>query len=179
MVVWLTGLSGAGKTSIAQAIWQVMKPKLPGLVMIDGDTIRDLFGASLGFHEEARFEQIGRIQRLAAMLAGQDLPVIVAALYAHPDLMRWNRENLPDYFEVLVDAPIDLVRQRDVKGLYAKAQRGEMPNVVGVDIPWHRPAAPDLVIESGSGISVEAAAQIVIRKVPRLAVAMREGGACE
>ena len=175
MVVWLTGLSGAGKTTIAQAIWQVMKPKLPGLVMVDGDTIRGLFGVSLGFHEEARFEQIGRIQRLAAMLASQELPVIVAALYAHPDLMRWNRENLPGYVEVLVDAPIDVVRQRDVKGLYARAARGDMPNVVGIDIPWHRPTTPDLVIDPASGISAEEAAQMVIRKVPRLAAALQLG----
>lgn len=175
MVLWLTGLSGAGKTTIAQAIWRQMKPKLPALVMVDGDTIRDLFGAGLGFHEEARYEQIGRIQRLAAMLAGQDLPVVVAALYAHPDLMRWNRENLPGYFEVLVDAPIDLVRQRDVKGLYAKAARGEMPNVVGIDIPWHRPTAPNLVIDPVAGLSVEDAAQAIIRKVPRLAAAQQSG----
>jgi adenylylsulfate kinase-like enzyme len=177
MVLWLTGISGAGKTTIAQAIWRLMKPKLPALVMVDGDTIRDLFGASLGFHEAARYEQISRVQRLAAMLAAQDLPVIVAALYAHPDLMRWNRENLPGYVEVLVDAPLALVQQRDVKGLYAKAARGEMSHVVGVDVPWHRPATPDVVVDAMAGASAEDVARMLIRRVPRLAAAMDGGPA--
>lgn len=173
MVVWLTGLSGAGKTTIAQAIWTKTKPRLPGLVMVDGDTIRDLFGANLGFHEENRFEQIGRIQRLAAMLVAQDLPVIVAALYAHPDLMAWNRHHLPGYFEVLVDAPLSLVRRRDVKGLYAKAERGEMMHVVGVDIPWHRPTQPDMIVDPALGQSADEVADVIIRRIPILAAAMK------
>src|SRR6185312_10670360 len=95
MVVWLTGISGAGKSTVANVLYDRLKPVIPGLVLIDGDTIRELFGQSLGYHEEARHEQIGRIQRLARFLALQDLHVIVAALYCHPSLMQWNREHLP------------------------------------------------------------------------------------
>lgn len=168
-VIWLTGVSGAGKTTIAEAIQRLAKPRLPELVLIDGDVIRDLFGAGLGFHEAARVEQIGRIQRLAKMLAGQGLIVVVAALYAHPDLLDWNRRNLPGYVEVYVQADMDVVRRRDVKGLYAKAAAGTMPNVVGIDIPWHAPQHPDLIIHSAGGESPEQGARRVMAAVPRLA----------
>ncbi|MBX3456234.1 adenylyl-sulfate kinase [Ferrovibrio sp.] len=175
-VVWLTGISGAGKTTIAEAIHAQAKPYLPELVLIDGDVIRDLFGAGLGFHEAARHEQIGRIQRLARMLAEQGLVVLVAALYAHPDLLAWNRANLPGYVEVYVNTPLPLVQSRDVKGLYAKAAAGAMPNVVGLDIPWHAPAAPDLVIDGNAGETPQQSAARVIAVVPRLQAAMMGGG---
>lgn len=171
-VIWLTGLSGAGKTTIAEAIHAQVKPHLPELVLIDGDIIRDLFGTGLGFHEAARHEQIGRIQRLSRMLAEQGLVVLVAALYAHPDLLAWNRQNLPGYVEVYVNTPLDLVRSRDVKGLYAKAAAGAMPNVVGLDIPWHVPASPDLVIDGNAGETPAQSAARVIAAAPRLAAAM-------
>ena len=171
-VIWLTGLSGAGKTTIAEAIHRQVKPRLPELVLIDGDVIRDLFGAGLGFHEAARHEQIGRIQRLARMLSEQGMVVLVAALYAHPDLLAWNREHLPGYLEVYVNTPLSLVQSRDVKGLYAKAAVGSMPHVVGLDIPWHAPASPDLVIDGNAGESPEQSAAKVIASAPRLAAAM-------
>jgi adenylylsulfate kinase-like enzyme len=169
MVVWLTGLSGAGKTTIAEAIIRSAKPSLPALVLIDGDVIRNLFGAGLGFDEAARKQQIGRIQQLALFLARQDIPVVVAALYAHPELLSWNRANLPDYFEVYVSTPLAVVEQRNTKQLYTKARAGEMKNVVGVDIPWHVPECPDMDIDSSSGASPEALAEKIMRSVPTLA----------
>lgn len=174
MVVWLTGLSGAGKTTIAEAIVREAKPCFPSLVLIDGDVIRDLFGAGLGFDEEARKQQIGRIQRLAKFLACQNVPVIVSALYSNPELMHWNRLNLPDYFEIYVDTPLDTVIARDTKGLYSKAQAGELLHVVGLDIPWHIPKNPDMVISS-VGVAPEFIAQEIIKAVPHLhsAIAIR------
>lgn len=169
MVIWLTGLSGAGKTTIAEAMVSMLKPHRPQLVLVDGDVIRELFGAGLGYEEPARWEQIGRIQRLSGWLARQGQDVIVAALYAHPNLLAWNRKNLPGYFEVYVDAPMALLRERDSKGLYAGADRGQTPNVVGVDIPWHAPQQPDMVIDaSGLEPPLNLAARI-IGQIPDLA----------
>jgi len=158
MVVWLTGLSGAGKSTIATALVGLAKPRIPSLISIDGDVIRDLFGAGLGFDEESRKAQIQRIQRLSLFLATQDIPVITSALYCHPDLMRWNRENLPGYFEVYVDTPLATVMERDTKGLYAKALAGETRHVVGMDVPWHAPQTPDLVVRT-AGTSPERLAE--------------------
>ena len=165
MVIWLSGLSGAGKSTIADAIVRLVKPIIPSLVLIDGDVIRDLFGAGLGFEEEARKLQIGRIQRLALFLARQEIPVIVAALYSHPELTQWNRAKLPGYFEVYVETPLAIVMARDTKGLYAKAKAGELLNVVGVDIPWHPPSNPDMVVRTVGSTPV-ALARSIVEAVP-------------
>ena len=146
-----------------------LKPHVPQLVLIDGDVIRELFGASLGYEESARQEQIGRLQRLAGWLSRQGQTVVVAALYAHPDLLAWNRDNLPGYFEIYVDAPMALLRERDSKGLYAGADSGRTPNVVGVDIPWHAPQAPDMVIDASSVEPPSDLAIRIIRQIPDLA----------
>ncbi len=174
MVIWITGLSGAGKTSLCNALGRRLKPCLPQLVLIDGDAVRQLFGDALGHTEADRKEQIGRIQRLAKMLSEQGLVVLVAALYCHPDLLAWNRANLADYFEVYLDAPFDLVERRDSKGLYAGAATGAIPHVVGVDIPWHAPRAPGLRLDAGAGRNPDDLANEIIRAVPYLAAAASE-----
>lgn len=176
VTVWLTGVSGAGKTTIAEIIHRKLKPAVPELVMIDGDTIRELFGAGLEFHEAARHEQIGRIQRLARLLSGDGLVVLVAALYSHPKLLAWNRTHLPGYFEVYVKASMALVQRRDVKKIYAKAAAGAMPNVVGLDIPWHVPERPDMVLDADNAESPEQSAARVIAAVPRLREASERVG---
>ena len=168
MVVWLTGLSGAGKTTIAEAIVRIVKPYLPELVLIDGDVIRDLFGAGLGYNEEERIQQITRIQKLALFLSRQNIPVLVAALYANPELLNWNRINFPEYFEVYVDTPLAVVQERDAKGLYSKALSGEVNHVVGIDIPWHAPKNSNMVVSS-LNVTPEFLAIEIINALPRFA----------
>ncbi len=174
MVIWITGLSGAGKTSLCDALSRKLKPRLPQLASIDGDAVRQLFGDVLGHSEANRKEQIGRIQRLAKMLSDQGLIVLAAALYSHPDLLAWNRANLPEYFEVYLDASFDLVARRDSKGLYAGAAAGTVPHVVGVDIPWHAPRAPDLRLDATAGSDPDDLALAVIRAAPPLRRASAE-----
>ena len=171
MVLWLTGLSGAGKSTIADEIIRIVKPNLPSLVLIDGDVVRNLFGADLGFEEAARKIQIARLQQLAQFLSKQNIPVIVSALYSDPDLMQWNLDHLSGYFEVYVDTPLETVMSRDTKGLYAKAKSGNLLNVVGVDIPWHIPENPHLVIKTVK-LTPEAIAYKIIDLVPVLKSAM-------
>ena len=98
--------------------------------------------------------------------------VIVAALYANPELLSWNQENIADYFEVYLDVSLDTVRKRDSKGLYAEADSGQTKDVVGIDIPWQAPAFPDLVIFGNQPESPEALAWRVISAVPRLSQAV-------
>ena len=174
MVIWITGISGAGKTSLCNALSRRLKPRLPQLALIDGDAVRQVFGDTLGYSETNRMEQIGRVQRLAKMLSNQGLVVLVAALYSHPDLLAWNRANLADYFEVYLDASLDLVTQRDSKGLYAGAAAGTVPHVVGVDIPWHAPQAPELRLDAAAGLDPDDMALAVIRAVPLLRTAAAE-----
>ena len=136
--------------------------------------MRELFGNDLGFDELDRFTQIGRIQRLAKMLESQGILVIVAALYSHPKLLGWNRENFEEYFEVYLDVPLDLVKKRDPKGLYSRAERGEAKNVVGIDLIWYPPQHPNMVIHAQDLESPESLAFKVARNIPRLAAFISE-----
>jgi len=168
MVIWITGLSGAGKTTLAVALRDLVKPHLPQTVLIDGDVVREAFAVSLGYTEPERRNQIQRIQRLAKILADQDQIVIVAALYAHQELLTWNRENLEGYFEVYLEASMDLLHQRDQKNLYSQVARGETQNVVGVDIPWNAPLSPDLRLNADLATSPETSARFIVDQIDQL-----------
>jgi len=172
MVIWITGLSGAGKTTLSNELEKKLRPSLRHLVTVDGDIVRDLFGGDLSHRVEDRIVQINRLQKLAKLLSTQGLVVIVAALYAHPDLLKWNRDNIDEYFEIYLDAPLPLVMERDAKGLYAAARSGEMQDVVGMDIPWNPPDAADITIDCSLGESPTAMAGRVIEAIPELRLAL-------
>ncbi len=171
MVIWVTGLSGAGKTTLCSTVYDRLKLVMPELVILDGDVIRRAYGNDLTHAEEDRVRQVHRLRAMAGVLAEQDLVVLVAVLYAHPELLAWNRKNLPNYFEVYLDVALDTVKNRDDKGLYAAASRGEMDNVVGLDIPWHAPQTPDLRLDGDAGETPEELAKQIIQAVPRLRTA--------
>ena len=148
MVIWITGISGSGKTTLCEELHARLKPSISELVVLDGDLIRAAFGDDLGYAESDRVRQITRIQNIARLLSDQGLIVLVAALYANPDLLAWNRRHINGYFEVYLRVSLDTVRGRDPKGLYAKFDCGELREVVGLDIPWHEPERPDLFIDA-------------------------------
>jgi len=168
----MTGISGAGKTTICEAIVGLLKPVMPELGLVDGDVVREVFANDLDYSERSRIRQIQRIQSLAKVMDAQDFVVLVAALYSHPNLLAWNRENYSSYFEVYLDASMELVRARDPKGLYAKADAGLMEHVVGIDVPWHPPLNSDLTIKASNEETPEAVARRVIEAVPRLAAVL-------
>lgn len=173
MVIWVTGLSGSGKSTLCNALYAALKPSLPHLVKLDGDEIRAAFGNDLGHAEADRVRQINRIQGMAKVLGEQGLIVLVAALYANPDLLAWNRANLPGYFEVYVKADLDLLQSRDGKGLYRGAKSGNIRNVVGVDIPWREPIGSHLVIDASDAPPPEVLAANVATAIPQLQLAMQ------
>ncbi|CAN0314513.1 unnamed protein product [Phaeothamnion confervicola] len=177
MVIWITGMSGAGKTTISQALSDLVKPRISELILIDGDAVRELYGNDLDYAEASRSKHISRVRSLAKFLETQGQVVVVAALYSHPDLLTENRRILAEYFEVYLQAPLDLLRARDSKGLYAGALSGRIPNVVGVDIPWHAPLNPDLVLDCSNAQSPREMALKIAHRVPRLRAALSEGAA--
>ena len=146
MIIWITGLSGSGKTTISQELFKKYKPKIKNLVCVDGDVIRNLYDNDLAYDEKSRIKQIIRIQKLCDYLNQQKLIVIVAALYNNVDLMTWNQKNFQNYFQIYLNAPVDLVKKRDPKKLYYKYEKGLQNNIVGIDIPWHNPINSDLTI---------------------------------
>lgn len=173
MVIWITGLSGAGKSTICDVLHEILKADLPELVILDGDAVRAAFGHNLGYKEEDRVKQAHRLQSLARVLSDQDLIVIVGVLYNNAELLAWNRAELKNYFEVYLKASLDTVQSRDPKGLYAKRNSGELADVVGIDIPWNEPENPDLVLNMDQPGNPRDMALRIIEAIPRLRAATK------
>ena len=102
MVVWITGLSGSGKTTVAKYIIKKSIDTHPNMVMLDGDVVREIFNNDLGHEQKDRIVQIKRLQNLSLFLEKQNQIVIVSALYSSPQLLKWNRRNFKNYFEILL-----------------------------------------------------------------------------
>ncbi len=152
MIIWLIGISGAGKTTIGRELVQRLRDQGRATQFLDGDELRAVWQDDLGHEIMDRRKNHTRISKLCALLDQDDgLDVVVAALSIFPDLRRWNRENFRQYFEVFLDVPVDVARQRDTRGVYSSARRGGAGNVVGVDIPFPatdadlRIAAPEIL----------------------------------
>lgn len=148
MVIWIIGLSGTGKTTLATQVVERIRQLNGKVVLLDGDLIRNLFGNDVDHTIEGRRRNAERLSVLTKYLADQGIHVVAAVLSIFPEWRRWNRENIPDYSEVYLKASMQTLLRRDIKNLYAKATRGEIVNVVGVDIPFPEPENPDLVIEN-------------------------------
>lgn len=148
MVIWIIGLSGAGKTTLATKVVGLIREKKKNVVLIDGDVIRDIFGGDLGHSLEDRFKNAERICQLGKFLESQDIHVVVAILSLFLESREWNRKNLKNYYEVFIDTPINDLIKRDSKGLYSKYNRGEIENVAGLDLKFDKPANADLIISN-------------------------------
>lgn len=143
MVIWIIGLSGAGKTTLAEAVVARARAANPALVLLDGDVIRDTFGNDLGHSLDDRKRNAERMMRLCRWLDGEGIDVVCAILSLFPEHRDWMRANVVNYHEVYIDAPLDQVQARDVKGLYARFAAGETRQVAGLDLEFRAPDTPD------------------------------------
>jgi adenylylsulfate kinase-like enzyme len=148
MVLWITGLSASGKTTIGRAFLEITKDSRIPTVFLDGDSVRELFGGDLGYDENSRIIHIQRIQRLTKFLTDQSIDVVVAALYSNGELLANNRKLFGNYFEVYLKADIEFLKLRENKSLYTKSESNQIKDVVGVHIKWQEPMTPDLIIDT-------------------------------
>lgn len=153
MIIWLIGLSGAGKTTIGREVLNLWRQSEPNTVFVDGDEIRSLFGQdqdSVDYSLAGRRRNSERMCRLSQWLDRQGMNAVVCVLSLFEDHRQANRNNLGRYFEVFIDAPLAMLEKRDPKGLYAAARAGKMDNVVGIHIPFPKPATPDMVFDNST-----------------------------
>lgn len=148
MVVWIIGLSGSGKTTLASKVVARVSQELKNVVLIDGDMVREVFGNDLGYSMQDRLTNAKRICQLGKLLDDQGIHVVCAILSLFPETRDWNRENLRNYYEVFIDAPIQDLMNRDSKGIYSRFRKGEVRDVAGMDIEFPLPKNADLVIEN-------------------------------
>lgn len=165
-VFWITGLSGAGKTTLAKAVVNRLRMEGPPAVFLDGDELREVFGAvaanAANHGREGRLALAMQYAHLCRVIATQGFTVVIATISLFKEVHAWNRANLPGYFEVYLKVPLAELRRRDPKGIYRRFDSGEISDVAGLDLPIDEPDDADWVVEYVSEISVEGQAELLI-----------------
>lgn len=147
-VYWITGLSGAGKTTIGKLFYEKLKKKYPNTVFLDGDILRAVFADNIGYSKEERRKCAMRYSRLCDMLEQQDMHVICCTISMFHSVRKWNREHIHNYKEIYVKASMETLQKRDQKGLYSSSIAGEQQDVVGIHMELEEPKQPDLILEN-------------------------------
>ena len=147
-VFWFTGLSGAGKTTIGKLFFGLLRDHNPCSVFLDGDILREVFGNDLGHSREERLKSAMRNSRLCKTLSDQGIDVVCATISLFRECQEWNRGQMPGYHEIYLRVPMKVLIERDQKQLYSRALRGEMKDVMGVDLPVEEPVTPELIIDN-------------------------------
>ena len=162
-VLWFTGLSGAGKSTIANFVEKKLAARGRHTFLLDGDNVRHGLNRDLGFTEADRIENIRRIGEVARLMADAGLIVMTAFISPFRAERRLVRDMLPDgeFIEIFVDTPLSEAEKRDTKGLYAKARAGELKNFTGIDSPYEPPEAPEMRIDTTAMSAEDAADKIV------------------
>ncbi|MDR0393311.1 MAG: adenylyl-sulfate kinase [Puniceicoccales bacterium] len=148
MLIWVTGLSGAGKTTLAVALYGKLKKKLSNLVLLDGDQFREMMSSDVGYDHSDRLIMAWRMAKICQCLTAQSIHVICATISMYKEIHMFNRANIKDYYEVFIDVSLDNLIKNDKKGLYSGALSKKIHNVVGVDLPFDRPENCDLIIDN-------------------------------
>jgi len=161
VTIWLTGLSGAGKSTIAKLLSDELRHRGLPVETLDGDIVRQNLSKGLGFSREDRDTNIRRIAFVSKLLTRNGVAVIVAAISPYRSTRDEARQEIGRFLEVYVKCPLDELVRRDVKGLYAKALRGEIENFTGVSDPYEEPLNPDVVVETQRQSPAESVARIL------------------
>jgi len=162
-VLWLTGLSGAGKSTIANALEKRLHEMGRHTYLLDGDNFRHGLSKDLGFTDKDRVENLRRVAEVSKLMVDAGLIVISAFISPFRSDRQMARELFmeDEFVEIFIDTPIDIAEQRDTKGLYKKARLGELKNFTGVDSVYERPETPNLVLK-GYDIKIELTINIII-----------------
>jgi adenylylsulfate kinase len=179
VTVWLTGLSGAGKSTITKALEEELRSRECKVEVLDGDLIRENLTKGLGFSKADRDENIRRIGFVAHLLTRNGVVVLVSAISPYHELREEVRQRIGNFFEVYVNAPLAVCEQRDVKGLYKKARSGEIKQFTGINDPYEAPLNPEVECRTDLETIEESVSKVVAKLeelgyVPELAPLGRE-----
>lgn len=159
-VLWFTGLSGSGKSTIADRVYKTLKGRRIKVERLDGDEIRSVF-PDTGFDRAGRMAHIARVGYLAAVLERNGICTIVSLISPYREARENARQSCGRFIEIHVSTPLDVCEARDVKGLYAKSRRGEIEGFTGIDDPYEEPERPELVIDTSRQTVGESVAAVM------------------
>ncbi len=161
--LWFTGLSGAGKTTLARLVESELRSRGRKVEILDGDIIRMNLSKGLGFSKEDRDTNIRRIGFVCELLTRNDVVAIAAAISPYREARDEVRNRISSFIEIYVKCPLEVLSERDVKGLYKKALSGEIKNFTGVDDPYEEPLSPEIVIYTNMEEPEDSARRIIAR----------------
>lgn len=159
--LWLTGLSGAGKTTIAMIVVEELKARGLKIERLDGDVVRQSLTRDLGFSKEDRDKNIERVTFVAKLLSRNGVGVVASFISPYIKTRDMIRSETTNFVEVFVDAPLEVCAERDVKGMYAKAFAGEIENFTGVSDPYEAPERPEIHLHTDQETPEESARRII------------------
>lgn len=159
--LWFTGLSGAGKSTIANILEKKFQEKGLKIEILDGDVVRTHLSKGLGFSKEDRDTNIRRIGYVASMLSRNGVISVTAAISPYKEIRNEVREMSENFIEVYAKCPLEIVEKRDVKGLYKKARAGEIPQFTGISDPYEEPISPEITVETNKETPEESAGKIL------------------
>lgn len=155
---WLTGLSGAGKTTIGNRLYYSMKSQKQNTIILDGDILKKIAGKDLGYGREERLERAYRYSSLCKLLTDQGINVIICTIAMFDEIRNWNRDNIENYVEIFLDVEMEVLKRRNRKGLYSKANG----NIAGVDVAIEYPKNPDIIINNDGSRPLEESVQRIL-----------------
>ena len=161
--LWFTGLSGSGKTTIAELVQEEMVRRGLKVELLDGDVVRQNLSKGLGFSKEDRDTNIRRIGFVCNLLTRNGIVAIGSAISPYEAIRAENRAMIGNYVEVFVKCPLDVLVERDAKGLYKKALAGEIKNFTGVSDPYEEPENPEIMVETDKETAEECAQKILVK----------------
>ena len=158
--IWFTGLSGAGKSTLSEALEERLEARERKVEILDGDIVRTHLSKGLGFSREDRDTNIKRIAFVCSLLTRNGVICISAAIAPYREARQWARQEIGNFVEVYVKCPLEVCRQRDVKGLYKLVDEGKLTGFTGVDDPYEEPEHPELVVETNKETIEESVGRI-------------------
>ena len=171
LVIWITGLSGAGKTTLAKAIKEKFTELHQGLILLDGDEMRQVFQNEneivLNYSKEERKNLALKYSKICQILSRQNFNVVIATISMLSEVYEWNRNNIENYFEIYLDVPMSELRTRDQKSMYSSFEKGEINNVMGLDLEVVIPIEPDIHICWNKNVSTESLVQEIYETLIR------------
>ena len=164
---WITGLSASGKTTMVNMLTNYLKKKNKPVIQLDGDILRNVFNAKV-YSLEERYKLGLKFSALCKLIVENDVNVAIGVIGLFHKLHSWNRENIPNYCEIFLNVPEEELIDRDPKGIYKKALKGEIKNVMGIDLKVEFPLKPDIEIRWVKNKNIEDTFKEIVEKIEKI-----------